>query len=252
MDVHEFVYDIESALFGTTNSDIYDAAIRHEDYVIESLVMELRTQGLRENTLIVIASDHGEAFGERGFEGHAREIHRETTEVPLIFSFPFDLAEGVVVNTRTANVDIWPTLFDLIGLPTLDDIDGVSRLDDILSGGPRPPVPDHRPNRAFSLLDQTWGTNGAASLTSIAITEGPLRYVIGHERGRWIDYLFDSEADPKELKNLAKQSPEIVEKFRALAKEFANQNVKWADGAPELEIDEMQLNQLRALGYQFP
>ena len=48
------------------------------------------SMGQLENTLIAIASDHGEAFLERGFEGHAREVYRETTEVPflLLVSLP--------------------------------------------------------------------------------------------------------------------------------------------------------------------
>ena len=63
-----------------------------------------------------MASDHGEAFGERGFEGHAREVYRETTEVPFLISFPFRLEPGVVVETRTQNVDVWPTMLDLLGI----------------------------------------------------------------------------------------------------------------------------------------
>ena len=39
------------------------------------------------NTLVVITADHGEAHGERGFEGHARNVYPETTEIPWILAF---------------------------------------------------------------------------------------------------------------------------------------------------------------------
>ena len=77
----------------------------------------LRREGFAENTLVVITSDHGEAFRERGFEGHARWLYRESTEIPLILSFPFRLDPGIVIETRSRGVDVWPTLFDLIGIP---------------------------------------------------------------------------------------------------------------------------------------
>ena len=251
MDVHEYLYDAESAIFGTTNSDTYDQAILHEDYVLETLFAHLDQLGLTEKTLVVIASDHGEAFGERGLEGHARAIHRETTEVPLIFSFPFQLEEGVVVEGRTANVDLWPTILDLIGLPMelSDDIDGRSRRDEILAGGVRDAT---EPDRAYAFLDQTWGTQGVPPQPSIAVVDGPIRFVRGHEKGFWLNSLFDAAKDPKERTNLAKTDPDLLADFVAIAREHTSQEPGWTEAAPELEIDEMELNQLRALGYQIP
>jgi len=249
MDVHEFLYDAESALFGTANSDIYDNAVLHEDYVMQKLFEELGRLGLAEKTLVVIASDHGEAFGERGFEGHAREVHRETTEVPFILSFPFRLEEGIVISDRTANIDIWPTVLDLLGLPSLDGADGRSLRDEILAGGEpgtgNPQIP------YFAYLDQSWG-NSAASLPAIAVAEGSLRYVRSHEKGRWFNFLFDSDDDPLERVNLAGERTETVERLSALARDHQNQTSDWSEGVPELEIDEMELNQLRALGYAIP
>src|SRR5262249_40410502 len=75
MDVHQYVYDEESALFGTTYSDIYDNAIRRTDRHIGALVDALESLGLRDRTIVVVASDHGEAFGEHGGEGHAKDLY---------------------------------------------------------------------------------------------------------------------------------------------------------------------------------
>ena len=94
MDVHEYTYDQESALFGNAVSDIYDNSILREDWVVSTLYDYLGKQGLLEKTIFVLISDHGEAFGERGFEGHAREVFPESTETPFIIGLPFKLAPG--------------------------------------------------------------------------------------------------------------------------------------------------------------
>jgi arylsulfatase A-like enzyme len=251
MDVHEYVYDAESALFGTTNSGIYDNAILREDYVLETLIGEVARLGHLDDTIVVIASDHGEAFGERGFEGHAREVHAETTEVPLILGLPFRLEKGAVVAQRTTNVDLWPTLFDLIGLEPLHHADGVSRVPEILAAaaGTAPP---ERDEPGFAFLDQTWGGQNNVPDPSVAVTDRDLRYIVGNNlRGKRVEMLFDRSDDPSERRNLAEERPEEVERLGELAKAFIEQQPPW-EQPPPLEIDEMDLNQLRALGYAIP
>ena len=176
MDLHEYIYDAESALFGASHSDLYDNSIRWTDGTIGLLLEALSELGQLENTLIAVTSDHGEAFLERGFEGHAREVYRESTEVPFLLSLPFRLEPGIVVEARTQNVDVWPTIFDLLGLEPPQGIDGRSRLPDILSSasGQRP---DDAGRTAIADLDQNWARRDSDPLPAIAVVEGALRYV---------------------------------------------------------------------------
>ena len=75
MDVHQYTYDEQSAMFGTAISDIYDNSIRREDGAGRCDRSDhLAEAGVLDETLIVLAADHGEAFGERGVEGHARNV----------------------------------------------------------------------------------------------------------------------------------------------------------------------------------
>ena len=62
MDIHEYLYDEETAQFGTGFEDNYDNAILRTNVVLEKLLEYLNENGYRENTLIIFASDHGEAF----------------------------------------------------------------------------------------------------------------------------------------------------------------------------------------------
>ena len=250
MDLHEYVYDQESARFGTTNSGVYDNSILREDYVVETLLAGVDAMGYLDDTIVVIASDHGEAFGERGIEGHAREVYPETTEVPLLLGFPFQLEGGAEVSRRTANVDLWPTILQLLGLPAVENTDGVSRVPDILAAvrGEPPPTAD-RPHFAF--LDQSWGVSTARPDPSVAVVEGDLRYVVGNAvGGRRVEVLYDRAEDPLEQRNLASERVEDLDRLREAGEALIAQPPDWEEST--LEIDEMDLNQLRALGYAVP
>ncbi len=252
MDVHEYLYDDETALFGTTYSDVYDNSVRREDYIVSQVLGHLAREGYLDKTLVVISSDHAEAFGERGFEGHARRVYRESTEVPLILSFPFRLEPGVVVEQRTRNVDVWPTLLDLLGLPPMPGVDGRSLLPEILAAARgEPAAEDTAP--AYAHGDQTGGRRVRQPAPTVAVVEGDFRYVmLQDEQGKTQGQLFDGSRDPLEQSDVLAEQPEVAERLHALAKSYLEREPPWASPAPTLELDEMQLNQLRALGYKVP
>ena len=253
MDVHEYTYDEDSARFGTSHSDIYDNAILHVDRVIDRLMARLAESGQLERTLVVVTADHGEAFGERGFEGHAREVYRETTEVPWILAFPFRLAKGAVVDVRTRNVDIWPTLLDLLGLPPMEKADGRSRVPEILAAVRGEPAPADT-DAAIAHIEQHWGQPVDPKSPTVAVAQDGLRYVAIHgPQSRNIrEQLFDAKSDARELHDVLAERPEDAERLRAIATEYLKSQPVWDASPPTLELDEIQLNQLRALGYAVP
>ena len=211
MDVHQYVYDEDTALFGTTYSDIYDNSIRWTDRVLGSLIMDLDVRGLRDKTVIVVAGDHGEAFGEHGREGHARDVHGEVTTTPLIVSFPFRLEPGIVVDAPTENVDLWPTLLDLLQLPSLEAVDGQSRLPEIMAAARSEPAPP-RDTPRFAHLDQSWGRSNQEPRPMVAVREGPYRLVRPHGApGR----LYDRTDDPREQVDVSEDEPEVLARLQA-------------------------------------
>jgi len=250
MDLHEYVYDVESAAFGTRSTDIYDNSILRVDSILESFYERLTALDLLESTIIVIASDHGEAFGERGFEGHAREVLPETTRTPLIISLPFRLEPGLTIGQRTRNVDIWPTLLDLLGLSPMEDIDGRSRVPEILAAARGIEV-GHEEETAYAHLDEDWGRPSSASNHAVAVAEEGYQFVSGTDfSGQPFEALLE-DRDGEQI-NVIGEHPEIAERLREMARSHVDTPVKWQAGTPTLEIDEMQLNQLRALGYRIP
>jgi arylsulfatase A-like enzyme len=253
MDVHEYTYDEDSARFGTTYADVYDNAVLRVNLLLDGLIGELVHMGLMDHTLIAISSDHGEAFGEHGSEGHARNLYREVTEVPWILSFPFRLDPGLVIETRTSNVDVWPTLLDLLGLQAQQGVDGRSRVPEILAAarGEAPPA-DGRP--AYAHLDQRWGQRDADPAPTVAVVQDGFRYVqTDTEKGTTREELFDTRDANGERHDLSAEQPERTARLRELAQSYrAMKPAPWATETKSLELDELELNQLRALGYAVP
>jgi arylsulfatase A-like enzyme len=247
MDLHEYIYDEESALFGSSYSDIYDNSLRWTDDLFATLFEILAEGGHLENTLVVVASDHGEAFLERGFEGHGRKVYREETEIPLLLSFPFRLEPGIVVSSRTRNVDVWPTVLDLLGLAPPEGIDGRSRLPEILASA-KGETPASGPELAIAHLDQTWGQRGMEPRNTVAVVEDTLRYVRVEEPGRTVEQLFDRGDDPRELRDRAAEEPEAVARLAAAADRYLAEQPNWGE-APKRDVGELELNLLRAIGY---
>ncbi|MDH3519842.1 MAG: sulfatase-like hydrolase/transferase [Myxococcales bacterium] len=245
MDVHQYVTDASTARFGTSYSDSYDNAVLWVDRQLQGLVGELERLGLRDRTLVVVASDHGEAFGEHWHEGHARDLYREVTHTPLVLSFPFRLDPGVVVEVPTQNVDLWPTLLALCGLPPLPLADGRSRLPELLGGGAGSGAGD---DLDFAQLDRTWGRAGTEPAPLVAVREGSYR-LIHDVRDPSADELYDLAADPQEFEDIAAQSPELTARLAAVARRHFERDTAWPGGAPRVELDDMSLRQLRALGY---
>jgi choline-sulfatase len=246
MDVHQYVYDEESALFGTAYSDLYDNSIRWVDRVLARLIREIDARGLREKTLIVVAADHGEAFGEHGREGHARDVYGEVTTTPFVLSLPFRLEPGIVVETPSENVDVWPTLLDLLGLPPLEGADGRSRLPEILAAARGEPAPA-RDGARFAHIDQAWGRTREPPRPMVAVSEGPYRLIQRAEAGP--GELYDRAADPREQVDIAAEQPEVQARLAALANEYLKRPPAPWQAAPAVELEEDELEQLRALGY---
>ena len=254
MDVHQYLYDENSALFGSTYSDVYDNSIRHTDDVLGRFLTHLAETAQLEKTLIVITSDHGEAFSERGHEGHAKNVYRETTEVPLILGFPFRVEGGLAMDIRTSNVDVWPTVLELLGLPPLEDTDGRSLVPDLLAAAQGKPVAESGPV-AFSHLDRTWGQQRNSPRPTVAAIDSGYRLVYFQEgEGRSTRQLFDGNADRLERENVLADNPDVAEALTAEIEDYlaGESPLSWGAGATSVEIDEMELNQLRALGYELP
>jgi arylsulfatase A-like enzyme len=255
MDVHQYLYDELSAKFGTSYSDSYDQSILWTDRIIGALIKDLEDRELLEKTIFILASDHGEAFREHGWEGHAKNLNREVVDVPWIILLPFRLDPGIRIETRVSNIDIFPTLLDLLGLPPLPGADGESLVPLILEAGGLGSQQNAEALRNRSLIghiDRFWGNPRMKSYPIVSVGEGNMQFFLHSTEPPRLE-LFDQSVDPTEQNNLVTGEngvPEEAVRMRATAEEYLESHESpWGKGPIEVELSDMKLDQLRALGY---
>jgi arylsulfatase A-like enzyme len=96
--------------------DCYDDCVAYLDRELGKLFDELQGRGLLANTVVIITSDHGEEFGERGRFGHGQSLHHEVTHVPLLITSPARIPAARTVKTPVSLRDLPATIVDLLDL----------------------------------------------------------------------------------------------------------------------------------------
>jgi arylsulfatase A-like enzyme len=166
----------------------YDYEIAFVDRWVGKLLDALKAAGLADNTAIVVAADHGEAWGEHKTFFHGQDLFDEQLRVPLIIAVPGQAAH--VVDTDVALTDVGPTLVDLVGAAPPAVFRGRSLLP-FIQGGQRPA----RPVYAELLPATAWPHHAAM------MVDGDKKIIHRISDRRW--ELFDLRVDPGEKKNLA-------------------------------------------------
>lgn len=164
----------------------YDAEIATADREVGRLLASLG--GDLEHTLVVAASDHGEAFGEHGEIGHSLFVYDTTLRVALLMRGP-GVAAGRAVPDPVCLIDVAPTVLRILGAPALD-VDGID-LRPALDGTALPTRPLYAESFA-PLLDFGWSALRA-------VRDGRWK-VIAAPRPE----MYDIEADRSELNDLSK------------------------------------------------
>jgi arylsulfatase A-like enzyme len=200
-----------------TYQNLYDDELRYLDAVIDCLWKLLHSAALLDDTLVIITSDHGEHFGERGHYTHILSLYNELIWVPLIMRFPRLLARPGLDRRLTSLTDFYATILDLVDSP----------------------LP--RPETSFSLLDpprrelalaqcvypEMWQTY-LASKQKLSQSQGetfsPPVFAVMTDGGRKLIErrdggleVYDLKEGMVETRNLAPTlSPEVLANYRSL------------------------------------
>lgn len=94
----------------------YDGEVAYADAQLGRLVAWLDAQGLRQQTLVIVTSDHGEGLGDHGEDQHLLFLYDSTLKVPALFSWPGRLPAGARVLGQFRSVDFVSTALELLGL----------------------------------------------------------------------------------------------------------------------------------------
>ena len=184
----------------------YDDEVRYADAQIGRLIAHLDQLGLRDNTLIVFLSDHGEEFLEHGGLLHGVTLYQEQIHVPLIIAGGPEsiVPRGLRVPSRVAAFDIMPTLLDLLNIEPTRPMQAVS-LRPLFSGQPAP-------DRDVSAETNDVGPD------RMALLSGHHKFIYAPDAHMFLRKLapefFDIAADPGEHENLIDRDPETAARVR--------------------------------------
>ena len=113
--------------------DGYDCGIRYMDSHIGQLLDRLQSLGVLDDLAIIVSSDHGENFGELGLWAEHATADWGTCRIPMIIRWP-GMKPGAVDNGLHYNIDLLPTLADLLGKKPRATWDGQSFAESVRSG----------------------------------------------------------------------------------------------------------------------
>ncbi|MEK7397435.1 MAG: sulfatase-like hydrolase/transferase [Candidatus Poribacteria bacterium] len=112
----------------------YDTAIAYTDHHVKIVLDELDRQGILDDSAIIISADHGDAFGEHGIYSDHVCADECINRIPFIIKWPGISLENHKSDSFLYNLDLGPTLCDLLDIPSVPDWDGISFKENIRGG----------------------------------------------------------------------------------------------------------------------
>ena len=181
---HDYLAPDTYGRFEFDDDDVFNRylnSVRYIDHFVHNVIEKYKALGLYESTLFVIVGDHGEAFGERGREQHDNVPWQEGVHIPLLVHDGSGNLEPRRISDPVSQIDIVPTIYDLLNFRTVDArYPGYSGL-------------DVDPGRIVYF--SCWYDEQCAGY----LYDGK-KYI--HHYGNRSDELYDLLSDPREQKNL--------------------------------------------------
>ncbi|MEM1181780.1 MAG: sulfatase-like hydrolase/transferase, partial [Acidobacteriota bacterium] len=211
----------------------YDGELAYLDAEIGRLLEHPRLTG-EDGPITAVIGDHGESLGEHGEQTHALLVHDATLHVPFMLRWPGG-PEGARFQGPVSQVDLLPTLLDLLDLTAPGDLPG----DSVVPGSRRATRDARRALYAETYLPHY--TYGWSKLRSLR--RGPLK-LIAADGG---EELFDLRSDPRELSNVGDQQPGARHDLGRDLGELMDSFGGGRESAQELDAESAA--ELRSLGY---
>lgn len=239
----------------------YDAEIAYQDAQLGRLFKFLEQSGQLDDTMVIIAADHGEGHGEHDFMGHSFVVFQELVHVPLFIRYPERFPAGKHIQTNVSTRRLFHTILDVTDIPAPlaeddpnADIRGLSLIS-ALNGRP-----DTERGIAFS--------EAFPPTTLLSVLERDKPHLVESKHLTWvrrgvyhgdhklamvgneIDSLFNIAADPSENANLADAQPELVHELREKVVNFVEDaKEQRMDTVSNGTLNHKVIDNLRALGY---
>jgi|HubBroStandDraft_1064217.scaffolds.fasta_scaffold00857_7 arylsulfatase A-like enzyme len=184
----------------------YDEMILYADHAVGDYLDWLEQTGRLDRAIVIVTSDHGESF-EHGFLLHGGpHLYSGLIHIPLMIHLPGQQQREIIAQPAE-QVDLLPTLLDLVGAPVPGWTDGGS-LRPALEGKSLPQ------RQVFSMALETDSTFRPISKGTLAIMDDDFKYVIHLDTQE--QELYRYKTDPSEEINLTKSDPDVAQRMHDL------------------------------------
>ena len=212
----------------------YDGEIAYMDYYIGRIVDKLKKKNIFDKTFIILAGDHGEAFGEKDEIDHGYFIYDATLRIPLILYFPKRLPSNKVVESRARLIDITPTVLEMLTIPVAKEIQGVSLV---------PYIEGRKKESLSSYIETYFPQENYGCSALIGLIAGDWKYIRAPK-----PELYNLKLDPQEEKNVfylrKKVASAMKKELERIIHEFSAKKE-----ARRKKLTSQEREKLRSLGY---
>jgi arylsulfatase A-like enzyme len=214
----------------------YDGGIAYEDEQVGKVVSWLKQHNAYENTMIVVASDHGEAFGERHRVGHGNSPYQNVVHVALMIKYPHSSHVGKE-SSPASLIDVAPTVLHSLGMETPRTMQG-GDLNHPEALASRPLFNEAFPCPVMQPPDCRQGCMARS------VYEWPYKF-ISSSNGKL--ELFDLSRDPQEEHTVYARQRDVANKMRDDLDAWMKQMPERPKQKQTLSHDDLQ--KLKSLGY---
>lgn len=215
---------------------LYDGEIAFADAQIGRLVRLLKDRGIYQNTVIVLAGDHGEGLGEHGEKTHGFFIYNSTMHVPLVMRVP-----GVAARTvaePVSLVDVMPTILAALAVAAPAQVQGKSLLAKVRGE-------TDTTSRDRSVYGETFLPRIHFNWSELRAAENAKYHFIDAPKPE----LYDVTADPGESHNLLAEKKAVGDEMRAKLAGLIREYGAGRELAEKTGLDPALVERLKSLGY---
>jgi arylsulfatase A-like enzyme len=222
---------------------LYDAEQEYLDHKIGEIYKFLIEEGILEDTILIITSDHGENIGDHGLFGHILCVYDTVVHVPLIIRYPKRFPVAKRVKQRVQSHDIFKTIMDIIDKN--NNIEGYSLLPESIENNPERIV-----------ISELMGLNVAVNLSKAqekfpdvdvykydfglkAIYLNKYKYIKNLDNGQ--NELYVLSEDPDEKTNVIKEHPNLE---KILDETISN----WVESIEHKKNIKLKIKELKRIG----
>ncbi len=221
---------------------LYRAGIEYTDHELGRLFAGLTEQGWMDDAVVIVTSDHGETFSSRTEKwDHGATVFDDTIRTPLIVRLPGKEHAGTRVSVPVSNVDVVPSLAELLGLPAPERVDGTSFLPALTGEAfDRGPVFAEATKPHTEVPKGTW----VNAKMDKAVREGSHKLIFKPKAER--SWVYDLAADPGERDPVEAENSPAGQALDQAMDRF----VQSADPLPSKKQSNARVQaELEALGY---